>query len=60
MAMPKTKVARSLDTQLSDRVDGLVAHRTRLARECAKLEPKEEKAFAEEGFSASAETWPEY
>ena len=34
--------------------------RTRLARECAKLDPEEERALAEEGLAGSAETWPEY
>jgi metal-responsive CopG/Arc/MetJ family transcriptional regulator len=32
----------------------------RLARECAKLNPKFEESLAEEGFSAEMETWPEY
>jgi metal-responsive CopG/Arc/MetJ family transcriptional regulator len=32
----------------------------RLARECAKLDPKFEKALAEEGLSAEADQWPEY
>jgi len=36
------------------------ARRTRLARECAKLRPREEKALAEEGFVADTKTWPEY
>jgi metal-responsive CopG/Arc/MetJ family transcriptional regulator len=34
--------------------------RTRLARECAKLDPREEKAWAEEGLTAELEAWPEY
>jgi metal-responsive CopG/Arc/MetJ family transcriptional regulator len=34
--------------------------RTRLAGECAKLNPKEEKALAEEGLAGSLETWPDY
>ncbi len=34
--------------------------RTRLARECTKLDPKEEQALAEEGMSAELEQWPEY
>ena len=38
-----------------DRVD-----RRRLARECAKLDPRQEQAMAEEGFKAEAERWPEY
>ena len=80
--MPKTKLAVTLDADLVDDLDHLVAERqftnrsqaiesavaeklsrlakTRLARECAKLNPKEEKALAEEGLAGSAETWPEY
>jgi Arc/MetJ-type ribon-helix-helix transcriptional regulator len=34
--------------------------RSRLARECAKLDPKFEKAMAEEGLSEDAAAWPEY
>ncbi len=34
--------------------------RTRLARECAKLDPKIEKALAEEGLAGSFDSWPEY
>ncbi len=34
--------------------------RSRLARECAKLDPKFEQALAEEGFSAEKDEWPEY
>jgi Arc/MetJ-type ribon-helix-helix transcriptional regulator len=80
--MPKTKVAITLDTELVQNLDDLVAQRrfanrsqaieaalaeklarlakTRLAQECAKLDPTEEKALAEEGLQGSAETWPEY
>ena len=36
------------------------ARRTRLARECAKLDPKTEKALAEEGLAGSSDSWPEY
>jgi metal-responsive CopG/Arc/MetJ family transcriptional regulator len=35
-------------------------NRSRLARECAKLDPAAEKAIAEEGFSREIEEWPEY
>jgi metal-responsive CopG/Arc/MetJ family transcriptional regulator len=38
-----------------DRLD-----RGRLARECAKLDPIEEQALADEGIATDAETWPEY
>jgi len=34
--------------------------RSRLARECAKLDPDDEKAFAEEGMQGESEEWPEY
>ena len=34
--------------------------RSRLARECAKLDPAFEKALAEEGLSEDAAEWPEY
>ncbi len=34
--------------------------RSRLARECAKLDPTFEKALAEEGMSEDAAEWPEY
>jgi Arc/MetJ-type ribon-helix-helix transcriptional regulator len=37
------------------RLDG-----SRLARECAKLDPAFEKALAEEGLSEDAATWPAY
>lgn len=33
---------------------------TRLARECAKLDPALEKAMAEEGLSEELSKWPEY
>lgn len=35
-------------------------NRSRLARECAKLDPEFEKALAEEGLSKDALEWPEY
>ena len=34
--------------------------RSRLARECAKLDPACEKAIAEEGMSEELGRWPEY
>ena len=80
--MPKAKVAITLDAELLDRVDELVARRefrnrsqaietalaeklmrarrTRLARECAKLNPADEKALAEEGLDGNVDAWPEY
>jgi Arc/MetJ-type ribon-helix-helix transcriptional regulator len=80
--VPKTKVAITVDSNLLERVDELVARRefrnrsqaiesalaeklararrTRLARECAKLDPKDEQALAEEGLAGSSDAWPEY
>ena len=80
--MPKTKVALTLDTELLERVDELVAKqrfrnrsqaveaaladkmqrlaRTRLARESAKLNPKDEKRLADEGLADALNAWPEY
>jgi Arc/MetJ-type ribon-helix-helix transcriptional regulator len=34
--------------------------KSRLARECAKLDPTFERALAEEGLSEDATAWPEY
>ncbi len=34
--------------------------KSRLAQECAKLDPDFEQSLAEEGFSSELEQWPEY
>jgi metal-responsive CopG/Arc/MetJ family transcriptional regulator len=34
--------------------------RSRLARECSKLDPAYERALAEEGMSEDLSEWPEY
>lgn len=34
--------------------------KSRLARECAKLDPEFEQSLAEEGFSMELEEWPGY
>jgi hypothetical protein len=34
--------------------------RTRLAKECAKLDPTFEKAIADEGLTEDLRQWPEY
>jgi metal-responsive CopG/Arc/MetJ family transcriptional regulator len=50
----------------SQAIEGAVAEklerlaRTRLAREAAKLDRDEEKAFAEEGMDSELASWPEY
>ncbi len=43
---------------LEEKLDRL--ERTRLARECAKLDPQFERAMAEEGMSEELRLWPEY
>jgi metal-responsive CopG/Arc/MetJ family transcriptional regulator len=77
-----TKVAVSIDSDLLERLDRLVAEqvfpnrsravqeavrdklermsRSRLARECAKLDPRAERALADEGLARDLEEWPEY
>jgi metal-responsive CopG/Arc/MetJ family transcriptional regulator len=34
--------------------------RSRLARECSKLDPKEERKLADLGLSTEASEWPDY
>lgn len=80
--MAKTKVALTLDAELVERIDELVARnrfrsrsqaiesaladtlqrlaRTRLARESARLNPRDEQRLADEGLADDAAGWPEY
>ena len=80
--MPAAKIAVTIDRELLDRLDHLVAQRrfpnrsravqealrdkldrlehTRLARECAKLDPTAEQHLAEEGLAEDAAQWPAY
>ena len=59
-------VARREFANRSQAIESAVAEKlarlahARLARESAKLDRLEEKALAEEGLGAAAETWPEY
>ena len=59
-------VSRSVFPNRSRAIQAAVAEklarmeRSRLAMECAKLDPKFEKALAEEGLSQELEAWPEY
>ena len=50
--------SQAIETALAEKLTR--ARRTRLARECAKLNPADEKALAEEGLGGSADAWPEY
>jgi metal-responsive CopG/Arc/MetJ family transcriptional regulator len=80
--MPTTKIAITIEEQLLNRVDRLVAQRrfpsrskaiqdavaeklarldrSRLARECAKLDRRFEQSLAEEGLGGDLSQWPEY
>ena len=50
--------SQAVEAALAEKLQRIA--RTRLARECAKLDPREEKSLAEEGLAGSLETWPEY
>lgn len=50
--------SQAIETALAEKLHRL--NRIRLARESAKLDPKEERALAEEGLAGSRDTWPEY
>ena len=50
--------SKAIQEAVADRLDRL--ERTRLARECAKLDPAEEKNMADESLVAEADSWPEY
>ena len=50
--------SRAIQQAVQEKLDRLKL--SRLARECAKLEPASEKAMAEEGMSVELEQWPEY
>jgi metal-responsive CopG/Arc/MetJ family transcriptional regulator len=50
--------SRAVQEALRDKLDRM--RRSRLARECARLDPREEQALAEEGIEQELTTWPEY
>ena len=50
--------SQAVETALADKLHRLA--RTRLARESAKLNPREEKRLADEGLTDALESWPEY
>ena len=50
--------SQAIETAVAEKIARL--SKRRLARECAKLDPKEERALAEEGLAGSKDTWPEY
>ena len=50
--------SKAIREAISDKLARI--ERSRLARECARLDPKFEKALAEEGLSQELHEWPEY
>jgi len=50
--------SRAIQDAVSDKLRRM--NRGRLARECARLNPKEEQALAEEGIGSEIAQWPEY
>ncbi len=50
--------SRAIQAAVSEKLARM--ERGRLASECAKLDPKFEKALAEEGLGEELESWPEY
>ena len=50
--------SQAIEEALGEKLSRL--QRTRLARECAKLDPEFERVLAEEGMSEDLRQWPEY
>jgi metal-responsive CopG/Arc/MetJ family transcriptional regulator len=50
--------SKAIQEAVQDKINRL--EKTRLARECMKLNPSYEKALAEEGISEDVTEWPEY
>lgn len=50
--------SRAVQAALAEKIARL--ERSRLARECARLEPAYEQALADEGFGQELDHWPEY
>ena len=50
--------SNAIQVAIQEKIERL--DRVRLARECAKLDPREEQALAEEGMAQELAQWPEY
>ncbi len=50
--------SRAIEAAVREKLSRL--EHTRLARECAKLDPRFERRMAEEGISGDLQAWPEY
>jgi metal-responsive CopG/Arc/MetJ family transcriptional regulator len=58
----KKRVFRSRSEAIQTAVSEKLAleDRSRLARECARLDPRKEQALADAGLAADIDAWPEY
>jgi Arc/MetJ-type ribon-helix-helix transcriptional regulator len=61
-ALVRRKVYRNRSKAIQEAVQEKLARleRSRLAEECAKLDPAFEKAMADEGLSEELAAWPKY
>ena len=50
--------SRAIEEALEEKLERI--ERSRLAKECAKLDPRFEQALAEEGLREDVSEWPEY
>ena len=50
--------SRAIQEAVAEKLQRL--EKSRLARECAKLNPEFEQALSEEGFETEIDEWPEY
>lgn len=50
--------SQAIEAAIAEKLDRV--RRSRLARECDKLDPAEERQFAEEGLGPVLDEWPEY
>ena len=57
-ASPTGNRSQAIEAAVRDRLDRL--GRRRLARECALLDPKIERAMADEGLAGDTASWPVY
>lgn len=50
--------SRAIQEAVAEKIERI--EKSRLARECAKLNPKFEQELSEEGFEMEIDEWPEY
>ena len=50
--------SRAIQDAVQEKLDRM--ERSRLAQECAKLDPEYERAMADEGLSEELDAWPKY